>query len=33
MDKKISNFDSFPEETKVVLDKYINVLILSSKKA
>ena len=25
VDEKISNFDSFPEEINVVLDKYINV--------
>ena len=25
VDEKINNFDSFPEEIKVVLDKYINV--------
>ena len=25
VDEKISNFDSFPEEIQVVLDKYINV--------
>ena len=25
VDEKITNFDSFPEEIKVVLDKYIDV--------
>ena len=33
VDKKITNFDSFPEDIKVILDKYIDVFDTNLRKS